>query len=63
MKKNLVTLQEFADLTGQPLSRISQLCAEPKINITWWGNRKHIDTDKYNPLDFKKQVKSKTSTK
>jgi len=52
---NLVTLQEFADLTGQPIARISQLCAEPKIEITMWGNRKHIDISKYPPEQFKKK--------
>lgn len=51
---NLVTLQEFADLTGQPIARISQLCAEPKIEIVMWGNRKHIDISKYPPEKFKK---------
>ena len=57
MKKNLVTLQEFADLTGQPIARISQLCAEPRIKITMWGNRKHIDINEYPPEKFMKSTK------
>lgn len=61
MKKNLVTLQEFADLTGQPIARISQLCAEPRIKITMWGNRKHIDIDEYPPESFKKEEKENKS--
>lgn len=54
MKKNLVTLKEFAELTGHDLTRISQLCAEPRIKITMWGNRKHIDINEYPPEKFMK---------
>jgi len=57
MKRNLVTLQEFADLAGQPIARISQLCADPQIKIVMWGNRKHIDVDEYPPESFKKKLK------
>ena len=56
--KNLVTLQEFADLTGQPIARISQLCAEPKIEIVMWGNRKHIDISKFPPSNYMKQTRT-----
>ena len=51
---NLVTLTEFAELTGQSAARISQLTAEPQIKVTMWGNRKHIDISKYPIADFKK---------
>ena len=57
MEKNLVTLREFADLTEQPIARISQLCAEPKIKTVMWGNRRHIDTSIYDPNNFKPKKK------
>ncbi len=56
-KKDLVTLLEFAELSGQDLTRISQLCAEPKIKTVMWGNRRHIDISVYNPEDFKPKKK------
>ena len=56
-QKDLVSLLEFAELAGQKVTRISQLCAEPKIKVTMFAGKKFIDTSVYNPQDFKPKNK------
>ena len=60
-KKDLVSLTKFAELAEQDVTRISQLCAEPKIKVTMFAGKKFIDTSVYDPEDFKPKPKKEKS--
>lgn len=57
MKKELVSLKEFAKLTGHKPSYISQLIKEPKIEVERIGIHKFIDINRFPPEKFKKNDK------
>ncbi|KKN36696.1 hypothetical protein LCGC14_0770840 [marine sediment metagenome] len=57
MKKELVSLKEFAELTGHEPSYISQLIKEPQIEIVKIGIHKFIDINKFPPKNFTKKDK------
>ena len=55
MKTELVSLKEFAELTGHEPSYISQLIKEPQIEVVKIGIHKFIDVNKFPPENFKKK--------
>lgn len=57
MKTELVSLKEFAELTGHEPSYISQLIKEPQIEVVKIGIHKFIDIKKFPPDNFKKKDK------
>lgn len=56
-EENLVTLSQFAKMSGQQRQYISNLCTPARIVVRVIGGVKFIDTSVYNPMDFKKKSK------
>lgn len=53
--ENLISLADFAKQANIPRCAVTRLITPQTIEPTIIGNRKFIDTSKYNPKDYSKK--------